>query len=304
MRDWLRLARVPFAPTAALDALVCGWFALQAAGVAPHTALGLEHTLLLIAASIAFYLSGMAGNDYADRARDAEIAPTRPIPAGRISPTAALVFASLCGVIGLVVAGVTFGWIAPAATALFILAYDGGAKKQLVPGVVTMGMVRMANASIVALPLVMAGRAPIWALLPPLMIGLYSAAITLLSTTEDVEAPGRRWKARLMSAVAFGGAGGLAWLGSGNPWPTLGVIIAFGVVSSTLFGRTPRPGPAKRMVLEMLLGLYFLEYVIATAAWDGHAVVGVAGLGAALAFIYLSRQMIRALFVVKAPTPA
>ncbi|WP_341251054.1 SCO3242 family prenyltransferase [Euzebya pacifica] len=42
------------------------------------------------AASALIYLGGMALNDWADRELDAEERPERPIPSGRISPTAAL----------------------------------------------------------------------------------------------------------------------------------------------------------------------------------------------------------------------
>lgn len=303
MRHWLRLARIPFAPTAILDALVCGWFAMQVAGVPAHLGLDLIHSLWLALASTAFYVTGMASNDYADRERDVELAPTRPIPSGAIKPGAALAFVLICAAIGLATAGLVFGWIAPLLTLTFIGLYNGAAKHAFVPGVICMGMVRASNASLLALPVVMAGAAPAWVLLAPLTIGLYSASITVMSTTEDAASPPRQWLARLMSAAAFAAAAVLAWVGAGTPVPTFGVIIAFGAVSSTLFGRTPRPGPAKRMVLEMLLGLYFLEYVIATATYDGSLVVGLAGIAVAYALIYLSRVMIRALFVIRAPEP-
>ena len=66
------------------------------------------------------------------------------------------------------------------------------------------------------------------------------------------------------------GAATLVWVLGGVP--TFGVMAAFGVASSTLFGRTPRTtvvkqwreasaSPAKAQVLEMLLGLYWLAAV-------------------------------------------
>lgn len=303
MRHWLRLARIPFAPTAILDALVCGWFALQLAGVPAHEGLGWAPSLWLVLACTGFYVAGMASNDFADRHRDVELAPTRPLPSGAISPGAALGLIAVAAGTGLVTAGLVFGWLAPALTLSFIALYNGAAKQAFVPGVICMGMVRASNASIVALPLVMAGATPAWVLFAPLTIGLYSAAVTVMSTTEDAESVSRQWLARFMSAGAFGAAAVLAWIGAGHAVPTFGVVIAFGAVSSTLFGRTPRPGPPKRMVLEMLLGLYFLEYVLATAAYDGSLIIGLGGIAVAYGMIYLSRVMIRALFVVRAPTP-
>ncbi len=301
MRHWLRLARVPFAPTAFLDAFACGWLALEAApGTDPGALLSIDFLWLALGCT-ALYVAGMVGNDWADRERDREIAPGRPIPSGAIPAASALGLAVMSALAGIVICGSQLGWYAPIAAVLLIALYNGGAKQYLVAGAVTMGGVRVANGSIVALPLVLADAAPAWVLLAPLAIGLYSAAVIVMSTTEDLDRPGRQWAARIMSACAFGGAAALAWMASGNPWPTLGAVIAFGVVSSSLFGRTPRPGPPKRMVLEMLLGLYFLEYVIASAAWSGHWIVGIAGLACALGMIYLSRVMIRALFVIRAP---
>lgn len=309
MRHWLRLARVPFAPTACLDALACGLLALQAAswpGSEPAGFLYGWRLLWVVLGCTGLYVAGMVSNDWADREVDREKAPGRPIPSGAISSRAALQVALVSAALGILLLGdrAGLGVYAPATAVLFILLYNGGAKRHLVWGAIAMGGVRVANAAVVALPLVLWGVAPAWVLAAPLCIGLYSAAITVLSTTEDVDRPGRTWAARVMSAIAFGSAACLAWFASGNPWPTLGSLIAFGVVSSTLFGRTPRPGSPKRMVLEMLLGLYFLEYVIASAAHDGHWIVGVGGLAAALGMIYLSRLLIRALFVVRAPAPS
>lgn len=57
--------------------------------------------LLLPLASAAFYWSGMALNDWADRELDATERPERPIPSGRISPNGALGVASGLSAAGL-----------------------------------------------------------------------------------------------------------------------------------------------------------------------------------------------------------
>ena len=124
---------------------------------------------------------------------------------------------------------------------------------------------------------------PPWpVLLGPLCLGLYSAGVVVLSTTEDEAAQDqahdrRVWVARGLSATAFVFAATLVWIIGGLP--TLGIMVAFGVASSTLFGRTPRttmmragvqvPRPAKAQVLEMLLGLYWLAAVLAGGGHDG-----------------------------------
>ncbi|MET8281866.1 SCO3242 family prenyltransferase [Micromonospora sp. NPDC005174] len=70
------------------------------AGAAAAGALG-PRTPALAGASVLLYWAGMAANDWADRRLDAVERPERPIPSGRITPTAALGLAA-----GLTAAGV------------------------------------------------------------------------------------------------------------------------------------------------------------------------------------------------------
>jgi 4-hydroxybenzoate polyprenyltransferase len=64
---------------------------------------------MLPLASVALYWSGMALNDWADRAVDAVERPERPIPSGRISPANALTAAGLLSVTGLGIAAAAGG---------------------------------------------------------------------------------------------------------------------------------------------------------------------------------------------------
>ena len=91
--------------------------------------------------------------------------------------------------------------------------------------------------------------------------------LTLLSQGEDKEQPGDAKPMRILTLIAFATAAILVWIVRGLP--TAGVAVAFGVSSSTIFGRTPRKGPVKKQVLEMLLGLYWLAAVIGGGAHDG-----------------------------------
>ena len=293
MHAWLRVTRVPFAATAILDALACLLLAYAASG---RTVTGLDvgGVLLLAATSLLLYLAGMAGNDWADRARDAVIAPGRPIPSGALSPTAVAVFVVIASAGALALGGGPLGdrlWVA--ASLACAIAYNAGAKRALVPGALMMAGTRFANAGIVAGPLVLAGDAPIWVLAGPLSLGLYSAAITVLSTTEEVERPARIWIARGMTAASFLGAAVAAWFAAGLP--TLGIFLAFGVTSSVAFGRTPRAGPAKRQVLEMLLAFYLLEFVVASAVERGSFAGQAIALVTAFFFIWFSQRLLRAL---------
>ncbi|MBC2907345.1 UbiA family prenyltransferase [Streptomyces sp. PSKA01] len=94
MRDWAELLRVSALFTVPGDALA----GAAAAGLRPN-----RGTAYAVGASLCLYEAGMALNDWADRAEDAVDRPHRPVPSGRISPTAALAAAGL-----LTAAGLTF----------------------------------------------------------------------------------------------------------------------------------------------------------------------------------------------------
>ncbi|MEU1182472.1 SCO3242 family prenyltransferase [Streptomyces sp. NPDC005820] len=94
LRDWAELLRVPALFTVPGDALA----GAAAAGLRPN-----RGTAYAVFASLCLYQAGMALNDWADRDEDAVDRPHRPLPSGRISPTAALGAAGL-----LTAAGLTF----------------------------------------------------------------------------------------------------------------------------------------------------------------------------------------------------
>ena len=263
----MRIVRAPLAATAAFDSAACTLLALRAADL-PSTTPGWQGWTLLALTSLLIYAAGMAANDLADRHIDREKDPARPLPAGALSPTAVRV-----GILLLAAAAVWLGggpsgsrWAVLAALAIAGL-YDFALKRFLTSGAMAMGGVRFANASIGVWPVVWAVPEAWPALLGPVCIGLYASGVTVLSTTEDLEAPRRLWVARVLAASAFTAAAALAWIIGGVP--TFGVAVAFGVASSTLFGRTPKAGPAKKQVLEMLLGLYFLAAVLAGGGHHG-----------------------------------
>ncbi|MFF1307648.1 SCO3242 family prenyltransferase [Streptomyces sp. NPDC058307] len=80
-RAWAELLRLPALFTVPGDAL---------AGAAAVSARPTSRTVLAIASSVCLYEAGMALNDWADRDVDAVERPHRPLPSGRIHPTAAL----------------------------------------------------------------------------------------------------------------------------------------------------------------------------------------------------------------------
>ncbi|MGW2285360.1 SCO3242 family prenyltransferase [Streptomyces phaeochromogenes] len=92
---WVELLRLPALFTVPGDAL---------AGAAAAGARPTPRTLAAIASSLCLYEAGMALNDWADRAEDAVDRPHRPLPSGRISPTAALAAAGGLTAAGLALA--------------------------------------------------------------------------------------------------------------------------------------------------------------------------------------------------------
>lgn len=82
---WAELLRVSAAFSVPGDALA----GAAAAGTRPG-----GRTLLAAGSSLCLYEAGMALNDWADREEDRAERPHRPLPSGRISPTAALTAAA------------------------------------------------------------------------------------------------------------------------------------------------------------------------------------------------------------------
>src|SRR6201996_9171492 len=104
-RPYLRLARLDRPIGSWLLLLPCWWSAALAAGVAHHAArLPLDLALFFIGA-FAMRGAGCTWNDITDRDLDAKVERTRsrPIPAGQVSVTQALVFLIAQALIGLAV---------------------------------------------------------------------------------------------------------------------------------------------------------------------------------------------------------
>ncbi|SEQ14046.1 4-hydroxybenzoate polyprenyltransferase [Streptomyces sp. yr375] len=95
MGAWAELLRLPALFTVPGDAL---------AGAAAVAARPDHRTLLAIGSSLCLYEAGMALNDWADRAEDAVERPHRPLPSGRVSPTAAFTAACAFTAAGLALA--------------------------------------------------------------------------------------------------------------------------------------------------------------------------------------------------------
>ncbi len=302
LKPWLRITRLPLAPTAVCDVVACSLFALACAG-GDAAGVGIATWAQICATSLLIYAFGMTLNDLADREVDRFKDASRPLPSGDLKPGAVTVAVVLFAA-GALALGVALGvWPCVLTALVFAALYDTWLKRSLVGGAITLGLVRASNAALVAWMLVVQGDVSWWVLLAPACIGLYAAGVIVLSTTEDAERPQRIWWARGMAASAFIGAALLVWILGGQP--TLGLGVAFGITTSTLFGRTPKPGPPKRMVLEMLLGLYWLAAVIAGGWHDGTleraVIVSFSALVVAWALAIATQLLIR--WLRKRPVP-
>ncbi len=269
MKPWLRFIRAPLLLTAVFDVLVCGLRSADISAKTDGTPLVVEFSLIGTAALSAacIYIFGMGLNDLVDCPRDRENNPDRPLPRADLSANVAtltVVVAALlaCGVWLLSERHVPL--VVPAALLCATL-YNTLLKRNVWGGAMAMGATRFFNASALCLPFALVSDAPDMLLHygAPLCIGLYSAAILVHSTTEEQLSTTRTWVARVLTMISFVGAAALAWMHAERP--TLGAVLAFGVSSSVLFGRTPKPGPAKKQTLEMLLGLYLLAFVVLTS---------------------------------------
>ncbi|MFD3454572.1 SCO3242 family prenyltransferase [Streptomyces sp. NPDC058691] len=118
---WAELLRISALFTVPGDALA----GAAATGTRPH-----RGTFLAVGTSLCLYHAGMALNDYADRDEDAVDRPHRPIPSGRITPTAALTAAGALTLAGLALARRAGPAPLVAATALAatVWSYDLGLK--------------------------------------------------------------------------------------------------------------------------------------------------------------------------------
>lgn len=109
--------------------------------------------------SMGLYGFGMSLNDIIDRRRDTTVAPTRPLPSGRIGVVGAhvvcalLALAALAGGAWFAWAGVPHGWVTLAVviwTGLLITFYDTAGKYLVWPGLVCLGLIRFFHALVPA----------------------------------------------------------------------------------------------------------------------------------------------------------
>jgi 4-hydroxybenzoate polyprenyltransferase len=259
--SFLRLTRMALVYTAIADSL-CAMllWSRQRADAAGHANITLEPRCVaaMIVTSACLYAFGMSLNDIIDRRRDAQIAPDRPLPSGRIDPGAAHVICVLLAVMA-GVAGAAYsiwspsGWrslLLLVGTGLLIVFYDMAAKYLVGLGLLSLGLIWFFHASIAAphlpvlwQPLLLMNHITIvsaiaywWGQKRPLLTrNHWRTAIGGLAGFDAVVIGMFLWRRR-METGGYRSAAELLSIGPGLVWPIAAVAVF--AIWGTLIWRT------------------------------------------------------------------
>lgn len=272
---WLALAqllRLPNVFTAWADIFLAG----VVIGVWPERILPF---LFLLLASTFLYWAGMVWNDYFDVEQDRRERPFRPLPSGKIRLASAVALGIGLMLAGLVCAAApgpegfqTGSLILASCLAVAILLYDAWLKRTWA-GPIAMGLCRFLNV-LLGLSLAPAGIEG-WGILLALVVGLYIAGVTWFARKEAgvsnpkflLAAAGVMLAGLLLSLAVPGAANAAGLLHSTSPlFPYL--VAALGFYVGFPMARAidnPSPGRIQAAVKQAILGLIFLDAVLATA---------------------------------------
>ena len=217
--SFIKLLRISNAPTVVTNSFVG---ASVAASMEPGSFPNIARLIAVTIGVVFIYIAGMAINDYFDQVVDAQERPTRPIPAGQISSSTALLVGGTFLLMGMILCAIisldVLPWVMLLGSA--VLAYNMLHLAKFV-GPFLMGVCRALVPIVVAIALSPA-HAPAWNILMffALPLGLATFAISLAarnemqiqSTPEQTLRPHRTM--RTMIATAFMGIAALAPMGA------------------------------------------------------------------------------------------
>ena len=212
------------APTVAVVTLAAALGAILSAQ-SGTSALGWRVGLVTLSVLGSQILTG-ALNDWADRERDAAVQPTKPIPAGDVSPAAALTLAALGLVLQLAaslplgVLPTTLGLLASASAVAYNL-WLSRRPASFLPYLVSFGLLPVWIATGVGAPLERITAAPI-------LVGPFAVAAHLANTVRDFDADARIGSGNLAQRLGRRTAFALAW--------GLAMAIGIGVGTALIVG--------------------------------------------------------------------
>ena len=222
----------------------------------------------LLAATACLYAGGVVLNDYFDRAVDATERPERPIPSGRVPPTAAAVLGAV-----LLAAGVALAFGATLAAGMVALAlagcvllYDVRAKRYAFGGPLAMGACRGLNL-VLGMAAVPAAAGEHWRL--AFLSMAYIAAVTMVSRGE-VHGGRKPVAALALSAIAGVVAVLIALALRSQEWPIPALVLTgalawrVGPPFLAVYG-DPRPAVVRRAVKTGVLSLVLLDAALSAA---------------------------------------
>jgi 4-hydroxybenzoate polyprenyltransferase len=218
------------APTVAVVALAGALAAILSIEVS-RSAFDTRVVLVTLSVLGSQILTG-ALNDWADRARDAQVQPTKPIPSGRVAPGTAVavaVFGLVVQIAASVPLGTTalaLGLIASASAVAYNLWLSRGAASFL-PYLVSFGLLPLWIAAGVGAPLERIAAAP-------LLVGPFAVAAHLANTVRDFDADASIGSGNLAQRLGRRNAFALAW--------GLAMATGIGVGTAAVVGGGVHPG--------------------------------------------------------------
>lgn len=263
MRAYLQLIRLPTVFTAIAD-VVLGVMLTQR-GIT-----SLPKFFGLLGATCGLYLAGMVFNDVFDLAQDQRERPSRPIPSGRVSRTAAIALGVGLMLIGLVSASTVSPPVLMFAGGLVvaILAYDALLKRTFL-GPLAMGSCRFLNVMMAASSTYERWHEPIARpqLVVAIALGVYIIGVTWFARTEARVSS--RWQLTGALTVMNLGYATLAalmasWPGEADFGPSF-AILCFIAVSVNMRALAVIRNPVPELVQPMI-GLFLMNYVTTAAA--------------------------------------
>ncbi|GDY04225.1 hypothetical protein LBMAG50_03660 [Phycisphaerae bacterium] len=246
--SFIKLLRISNAPTVVTNSFVG---ASVAASMEPGSFPNIARLIAVTVGVVFIYIAGMAINDYFDQVVDAQERPTRPIPAGQISSSTALLVGGTFLLLGMILCAIisldVLPWVMLLGSA--VLAYNMLHLAKFV-GPFLMGVCRALVPVVVAIALTPA-HAPAWNILMffALPLGLATFAISLAARNEiqinhtTTHAVGPLRSMRAIIATAFMGIGALAPLGAiatrtlnpMEPFMALTYVVCIALASVAIF---------------------------------------------------------------------